>query len=49
MADSNEFVVAAYVVMWAGLAGYAWHLILTTRRAKARLEQVSGGGEAQRP
>lgn len=41
MLEGNGFVVAAYVVMWVGVIGYALRLHRVSRDAKHRLEQAS--------
>ncbi len=41
MLEGNGFVVAAYVVMWVGVLGYAVRLHRVSRDAKHRLAQAS--------
>lgn len=44
MSDSNGFVIAAYVVMWVGLIGYAIRLHRTFRDSRRRLDDASREG-----
>ena len=44
MADGNNFVIAAYVVMWIGLIGYGVRLHRVTREAQRRLDEASREG-----
>ena len=44
MADGNNFVIAAYVVMWIGLIGYGVRLHRVTRDAQRRLDEASREG-----
>jgi len=44
MADTNGFVVAAYIVMWVGLIGYGVRLHLVFREARRRLDDASREG-----
>jgi len=46
--NSNNFIIAAYVVTWVTVIAYAVRLVLVTRRAKEQLEQASqgAGGES---
>lgn len=41
MAEANGYIVAAYVVTWIGILGYAARLVLVSRRAKEQLERAS--------
>jgi CcmD family protein len=41
MLEGNGFVVAAYVVTWIGVIGYAMRLHRVSRDAKHRLAQAS--------
>ncbi|HSA54283.1 MAG TPA: CcmD family protein [Gemmatimonadaceae bacterium] len=43
MAEANGFIVAAYIVTWVGLLGYAWRLHGTSRRARAEYDEASRG------
>ncbi|HZI26811.1 MAG TPA: hypothetical protein VFD64_01575 [Gemmatimonadaceae bacterium] len=44
MNGSNGFVIAAYVVMWAGLVGYGIRLHLVFRESRRRLDDASRDG-----
>ena len=44
MADGNNFVIAAYVVMWIGLIGYGVRLHRVSRDAQRRLDDASREG-----
>jgi len=44
MADTNGFVVAAYIVMWVGLIGYGVRLHRVFREARRRLDDASREG-----
>jgi hypothetical protein len=44
MNGSNGFVIAAYVVMWAGLVGYGIRLHRVFRDARRRLDDASRNG-----
>ena len=44
MADGNNFVIAAYVVMWIGLIGFGVRLHRVTREAQRRLDDASREG-----
>jgi hypothetical protein len=44
MADGNNFVIAAYVVMWIGLIGYGVRLHRVTREVQRRLDDASRDG-----
>jgi hypothetical protein len=44
MGDSNGFVVAAYVVMWVGLIGYAIRLHRVFRDSRRRLADAAQSG-----
>jgi hypothetical protein len=48
MADGMGYIVAAYVVTWVGLIGYAIRLVGVARRAQEQLERASrdAGGSA---
>jgi CcmD family protein len=48
MADGMGYIVAAYVVTWVGLAGYAVRLVGVSRRAREQFERASrdAGGSA---
>ena len=45
MAESNGYLVAAYVVMWVGLIGYALKLHRVYRDAERRLDEASREGQ----
>ncbi len=44
MSDANGFVIAAYVVMWVGLIGYAIRLHQVFRNSRRRLDDASRDG-----
>lgn len=44
MSDSNGFVIAAYVVMWVGLVGFAIRLHRVFRDSRRRLDDASRDG-----
>jgi hypothetical protein len=46
MQESNGFVVAAYVVMWVGLIGYALRLHRVFRDSRRRLEEATRDGRS---
>ena len=41
MPDNTGYIVAAYVITWVVLVGYAVRLQAVSRRARARLEQAT--------
>ena len=41
-----NFVIAAYGVAWAVIAGYALHLARTVKRARALAAEAAGQGGA---
>ena len=41
MAASNDYLIAAYVVMWVGLIGYALRLHRVSRAARNRLDEAT--------
>ena len=45
MAESNGYLIAAYVVMWVGLIGYALRLHRVSREARHRLDEASHEGK----
>lgn len=45
MPNNNAFVLSSFVIMWAGVIGYAWHLVRVTRDAEARLHTERNAGE----
>ena len=45
MAESNGYLIAAYVVMWVGLIGYALKLHRVSREARQRLDEASHEGK----
>lgn len=50
MAEANGFIVAAYVVAWVGILGYAFYLHGASRRARVEYEEASrdsGGGHRE--
>ena len=44
MAETNGFVVVAYIVMWVGLIGYGVRLHRVFREARRRLDDASHEG-----
>jgi hypothetical protein len=44
MNGSNGFVIAAYVVMWAGLVGYGIRLHQVFKESRRRLNDASRDG-----
>jgi hypothetical protein len=44
MADTNGFLIAAYVVMWIGLIGYGVRLHRVFRDSRRRFEEASRDG-----
>lgn len=44
MAESNGFVVAAYVVTWVGVIGYLVRVQRVSRASRRRLDEASRGG-----
>ena len=47
MPESNGYIVAAYVLTWVMLVGYAVRLARVSRRAKEQLEQASRGAGSE--
>lgn len=45
MGDTNNFLIAAYVVMWIGLIGYGIRLHRVYRESRRRFDEASRGGE----
>jgi CcmD family protein len=45
MAESNGYLIAAYVVMWVGLIGYALRLHRVSRDARLRLDEAMREGK----
>lgn len=45
MAEANGYLIAAFVVMWVGLIGYALKLHRVYRDAERRLDEASQGQE----
>jgi hypothetical protein len=43
MPDQNSFLVAAYVVTWITLCGYAVYLHTVSRRSRRQLEEAKRG------
>ena len=43
MVDQNAYIVAAYVVTWVTVLGYAVYLHNVWRRSRRQLEQASRG------
>ena len=41
MPDGNGYIIAAYVVTWVAIIGYAVRLHFVMQRARAQLEQAS--------
>jgi len=41
MPESNGYIIAAYVITWVMILGYAFRLVVVTRQARDRLEQAS--------
>jgi hypothetical protein len=44
MLNNNAFVLSSFAIMWAGIVGYAWHLVRVTRTAEERLEAAQHAG-----
>jgi CcmD family protein len=44
MPESNGYIVAAYVVTWVVILGYALRLVRVTRQANEQLERASRSG-----
>jgi hypothetical protein len=47
MPDQNSFLVAAYVVTWITLGGYALYLHTVSRRSRRQLEDASRGPDGE--
>ena len=47
MAASNGYLIAAYVVMWVGLIGYALRLHRVSRAARHRLDEEMREGQGR--
>ena len=47
MSDQNGYVIAAYVVMWVGLIGYAIRLHRVFRDSRRQLEEATRDGRGK--